>query len=358
MDGITNNPNILNAAQQFADLGQKVAETLAGGSNDGKVKDKRSELVGRIGTLVQETVRILTSKPGDNTSVSGVSSPNNSPSLDDPEDAEHMLMDLEKLLADLQAKQDEKQIKLQQKIISSEEKTMSSRHSQQLKKIEESIEAAKKAKTASLLNRIFGWLGAIFAVVTAVVMTVATGGVAAGVAIAGAAIAVTSLVLNETGASEKITKALADHLKKTYGMSSAKANAWAQGIYGGIFMVLGIATAAASLGTAAKAAADIASSTMRTIVFATQITNTVNGLASTGVGAYSTSAGYQTQKTEAEVREMSRWMAAIQQMLDESSQELEEILAKLQGVFQNLIEILQSKSDTGNAIIDNMTQMI
>jgi hypothetical protein len=61
--------------------------------------------------------------------------------------------------------------------------------------------------------------------VAAVAFTIVTGGagaVAAGFAIAGAVVAVTSLVMSETGATDKLIKAIADSLEKS-GMSKSGA---------------------------------------------------------------------------------------------------------------------------------------
>ena len=51
-------------------------------------------------------------------------------------------------------------------------------------------------------------------------------------------------------------------------------------------------------------------------------------------------------------------MAILQQMLDESQEELQQILDQLQSLFSQLVAIIQSKTDTGNMIVENMTKMV
>ncbi len=351
-----------NAHTRIASLMADAAGQLAGGSNDGKVKDKTSTLVRDVTSLAQKTITVMTSTRPQLQSATGASGSTGVPVLDDPEDPEAILQDLERLVAFLQLDNDEHQSKLARERIETMQATMEKRHTDQLSKIDESIKAAKKAEAAAKASRILGWLGAILAVVTAIVVTVVSGGTAAAFAIAGAALAVTQLVLNETGASEKIIDKMAESMQKTFGMSKAKAQAWASGIYSAIFIVLGLATAGAAIGISAtnaiKATADTLSTAARFALFATQIGNIAMGLSGAVTGGIQTSYNYDSAEAGAEVKDVNRYMAILQQMLDESEEELQQILDQIQALFNQLVAIVQSKTDTGNIIVQNMSQMV
>ena len=358
-----------NAHTRIASLMADAAGQLAGGSNDGKVKDKTSALVRDVASLAQKTITVLTATKPQLQSATGASGSTGVPVLDDPEDPEAMLQDLERLVAFLQLDNDERQTELARARIETMQATMEKRHTDQLSKIDESIKAAKKAEAAAKASRILGWLGAIVAVIAAVVVTVVTGGAAAALAITGAAVAVTQLVLSETGAADKIVDAMAKSMEKTFGLSSQKAKAWAAGIYSACFIVVGLASAGAGIAVSAttaakatadvaKAAADVMSTGARIAMFGSQIANIALGLVGGITGGIQAKLSYDSSNAGADVKETNRYMAIIQQMLEESQEELQQILDQIQALFNQIVAIIQSKTDTGNAIVENMNQMI
>lgn len=337
-------------------------DLLAGGSNDGKVKDKTSALTREITSLAQRTITVLTTNRSQVQQTTGASGTTGVPVLDDPEDPKALLQDLERLVAFLQLDNDQRQSELARSRIENQQGVMDKEHRTRLDKIDESIKAAKKAEKAAKASRIFGWLGAIVAVIAAIVVTAVTGGAAAGFAIAGAALAVTQLVLSETGASDKIIEKMAESMQDTFGLSKADAKAWASGIYSAIFVVLGLASAGVGIGmsavSTAKAAADAISNTAKIALFATQIVNVGMGLSGAVTGGVQTGLNYKASEASAEVSDVNHYMAVLQQLLEESEEELEQIMNQIQALFSQLVAIIQSKTDTGNIIVENMTQMI
>ena len=351
-----------NAHTRIAGLMADAAGQLAGGSNDGKVKDKTSTLVRDVTSLAQKTITVMTSTRPQLQSATGASGSTGVPVLDDPEDPEAILQDLERLVAFLQLDNDEHQSKLARERIETMQATMEKRHTDQLSKIDESIKAAKKAEAAAKASRILGWLGAIFAVIAAVVVTVVTGGAAAALAITGAAVAVTQLVLSETGAADKIVDAMAKSMEKTFGLSPQKAKAWAAGVYAACFIVLGLASAGAGIGISATSAVKSTFDAMKTVarfaLFGTQIANIALGLVGGITGGIQAKLSYDSSNAGADVKETNRYMAIIQQMLEESQEELQQILDQIQALFNQLVAIIQSKTDTGNLIVENMNHMV
>ena len=155
-------------------------QAVAGGSADGKVKDKTAEVVREVVSLIQKTITVTTATKSQSLERIGASGTTGAPVLDDPDNIDAKLADLEKLVAFLQLENDQYQSELAQQRIKNQQGVMDKRHTERLNKIDESIKAAKKAEAAAKAQRALGWLGAIFAVVTAIVLTVATGGLAAG----------------------------------------------------------------------------------------------------------------------------------------------------------------------------------
>ena len=96
----------------------------------------------------------------------------------------------------------------------------------------------------------------------------------------------------------------------------------------------------------------------RFALFATQIGNIAMGLSGAVTGGIQTSYNYDSAEAGAEVKDVNRYMAILQQMLDESEEELQQILDQIQALFNQLVAIVQSKTDTGNIIVQNMSQMV
>ncbi len=338
------------------------AQQAGGSNNDGKVKDKATAAAEALVALAQKAVTISTTTRAQGHTATGASGRTGVPILDNPEDPKAIQQDLEKLIAFLQMDNDQHQGELARARIESQQSAMDRVHKDRLSKIDESIKAAEKAAQAAKASRILGWIGVALAFVAAVVVSVATGGVAAGVAWAGFAIAATQLVLSETGAADKIINNWADGLQEKYGMSKATAQAWAGGLYSAMFAVAGLATGFTGLGVSAfkavKATVDVMSTAARIATFTTQILNLTLALTSSGVGIAQTVYGKDAAEAGAEVKDINRFMALLQQMLDESKDELQQIMDQLQSVFSKLVAIIQSKTDTGNLIMQNLSQMV
>ena len=284
----------------------------------------------------------------------------NIPALDNPADVKQIEANLEKLIAYLQLDNEERQAEMAKERIDMQKDALQTEHKERGQKIEDSIKKMEEAAKSRLASRIFGWLGAILAVVAAVVTTVVTGGAAAGFAIAGAAIAVTSLVLNETGAMDKMVEGLAKALESA-GMKKSTAQLVAA-------LIINIAIMAASLscsigGMAAgfaqisKAAAQTISAVAKAVQSASSIANSAVGIGGLAAGISSTVTGYKSGMAEVDVTEMAKIMAELQRRLDESEEELEAILQAIQNNIGQIAELLASETDTQSEIAQQIGQM-
>ncbi len=275
------------------------------------------------------------------------------PVVDEADEALAAKADLEALVAYLQMAMDEQQAEVQAKRIDSLKGQLKSAHDSQMDKINESIEKAREQEKAAKAQRALSWLGAIFAVFVAVVVTVCTGGAAAAFAIAGAALAVGSLIMSETGADKKLLKAMSASIRDDFGCSKQTADAWAQGIYGAVQLVLGL-TCAIGGGAAAAGGAQgmvkLGTTAANVLKYAQSIGGGLMGVTGMATTAASTALGYQAGVSQAEATEAQAVLDKLMKFLEESEEELQAILEQLMNAGGALMELLESKTDTLNRI--------
>ncbi len=280
------------------------------------------------------------------------------PELDAADEAKAAKADLEALIAYLKMETDEKTAETQSKRIDSLKGQLEAAHTSQMEKINKSIEEAKKQEAAAKAQKALSWLGAIFAVFVAVVVTVCTGGLAAGFAIAGAALAVSSAVLSTTGATAKIQKWMANTLQEMHpDWSKQDCQAWAQGIFGACELVLGLATSIGGGVSAARAAAQgaagavkISQTAAKVVRLAMNIGNGVMQTANLATTAASTATGYVAGRAQADATEAQEALVKLQKYLEESEDDLQQILEQLANAGSAVLELLESKTDTLNKI--------
>ena len=279
------------------------------------------------------------------------------PELDEADAEKAGKADLETLVAYLQMKMDEKMADTQKTRINSLKGQLESAHDTQMEKINKSIKKAQEQEKAAKAQKAFGWLSAIIAVVVAIVVTVTTGGLAAGFAIAGAALAVTSSVMNETGATKAICKAISKSLQEHQGLSKTKADAAAQGIFAGCELILGLACGigggVASARMAAKAAADgakVLSAAAKVSKLVISISSGVIQAGGLATSAATTALGYQAGKAQADTTENQEYLVKLQKMLEECEEDLEAILDQLMSAGTDMLALLESQTDTANKI--------
>jgi len=282
------------------------------------------------------------------------------PEIDEaePGSLEAIMNDLEALIALLQADQDEKTIEATKKRIESLKGQLEANHKNTMAKINESIDKMKEQEKSSLANKILGWIGVGIALLTAAVLCATGAGAPAAFAVVGAAIGLVTQIMNETGAMEKLTKALSEHLQKTYGMSKLDADAWAQGIIAGVQIVISLALLALSFGTntgsSATALIKLSEEAAKALKVGTTVANGALTVASLASSAASTAINYQASMKQAAVTEMQAFLKELQTLLEEENDDMKQLLEKLQNSFAAVLELLDSKQATLNLISDNI----
>jgi len=361
-----------------------VSQKLTGGD-----AQKTKELIGEVANILSgENVRVsrgATAGADGNKDTARTSGATSTPSLDNPDDTSAKEANLEKLISYLQLDNEERQTEMAKDRIQLQQTSLDAEHKDRMEQIDESIKKMKESESASKWSRAFSWIGAIVSVIAAVALTVVTGGAAAAFAIAGAVLAVTSLVMNETGAMDSLTKSLAESLQSSNGMSKRDAQLAASLILNvGIIvlsagcsiggMVAGISSAASTAAkvaeTAAKAAdtaAKAANTTTNVLGMTTQTAKTIQNIISvlgtatmTGSLAASGASTYYTKRSDdakAETTELEKFITQLQQRLEESEEELQALIQLIQSGLSDVAQIVGSATDTSSEIANNMGQM-
>ena len=296
--------------------------------------------------------------------VGSAKGPTGAPVLDSPDDAKQKEVNLEKLISYLQLETDKHQAELAKDRIELQKSTMEQRHADQMALINESLEQMDKAAKSNLATKIFGWMMAAAAVALAVVACVATGGLAAG-PVVGAAVAIGMCVANELGAMDKLTEKIADALKDS-GMKSEAAKILASVITAVIMIAASVAAAggAGAIQSVVKGATKgatvavaAATTTAKTVQSGIQIGAGVLGVGTTVAAGVSGVMNYKSGMLQSETTEMEKFLAVMQQQLEESQEELERILSQIQDVYTDISAIINSSIDTENEIAAKIGQM-
>ena len=281
------------------------------------------------------------------------------PVLDNPDDEKAKEADLEKLIAYLQLENSKEQAEAAKSRIDSIKGELELEHKDRKAKMDKSLKDMEEAAAARKRNSFFGWLMTGLAILGAVIACVATGGVAVG-AVIGAGIALTAQVLNETGVMEKIVGGLSDALQ-SLGMSKMAADIVAQVAVTAVIIAASIGAGAA--GAAGKvteltsALGKILQHAAQLVAPALQISTGIIGLGSTvsgGVGAYQS---FTAGMSQADVTETEKFLAVIQQKMEEAEEELEKILQMIQDLVGQIAQLLSSQMDTTAEIAMQMGQM-
>ena len=354
-------PTTRTSADIIRDIDSKM-QALSGGN-----AEKAKEIYKQVAEILSgESVRVAR---GGTTGVDGnaetkTGGATNVPVLDNPDDAKAKEADLAKLIAFLQLDNEEHQTEMAKSRIEMQKATLDTEHKGRMKEIDESIKKMKDAEKSALVNRIFGWIGAVLAIAAAAVLTVVTGGLAAGFAIAGAVLAVSSLVLNETGAMDKIVEKLAEHLQEKYNMSKSDAQLAASLIVNLTIMAASLGCSIGGMVSGFTAAAngvmklgETALATARTIQTGVTIANTAVSAGALAAGGINTAYTKRSEDAKADLMELEKFITMLQQQLEESDEELQRLLQMIESALGRVAELIGSSTDTSREIAEKIGEM-
>ena len=323
------------------------------------LSEKATQAVKEVAAILGNRSVNVTAPAASRNETGTVAGPSGVPVLDNPDDEKAKEADLEKLIAYLQLENSKEQAEAAKSRIDSIKGELELEHKDRKAKMDKSLKDMEEAAAARKRNSFFGWLMTGLAILGAIVACVATGGVAVG-AVIGAGIALTAQILNETGVMEKIVGGLSDALQ-SLGMSKMAADIVAQVAITAVIIAASIGAGAA--GAAGKvteltsALGKILQTAAQAVAPALQIGTGIIGLGSTisgGVGAYQS---FKAGMSQADVTETEKFLAVIQQKMEEAEEELEKILQMIQDLVGQIAQLLSSQTDTTAEIAMQMGQM-
>ena len=323
------------------------------------LSEKATQAVKEVAAILGNRSVNVTAPAASRNETGTVAGPSGVPVLDNPDDEKAKEADLEKLIAYLQLENSKEQAEAAKARIDSIKGELEVEHKDRKAKMDKSLKDMEEAAAARKRNSFFGWLMTGLAILGAIVACVATGGVAVG-AVIGAGIALTAQVLNETGVMEKIVGGLSDALQ-SLGMSKMAADIVAQVAITAVIIAAsvgaGAAGAAGKVTELTSALGKILQSAAQAVAPALQIGTGIIGLGSTisgGVGAYQS---FKAGMSQADVTETEKFLAVIQQKMEEAEEELEKILQMIQDLVGQIAQLLSSQTDTTAEIAMQMGQM-
>ena len=323
------------------------------------LSEKATQAVKEVAAILGNRSVNVTAPAASRNETGTVAGPSGVPVLDNPDDEKAKEADLEKLIAYLQLENSKEQAEAAKSRIDSIKGELELEHKDRKAKMDKSLKDMEEAAAARKRNSFFGWLMTGLAILGAIVACVATGGVAVG-AVIGAGIALTAQVLNETGVMEKIVGGLSDALQ-SLGMSKMAADIVAQVAITAVIIAAsvgaGAAGAAGKVTELTSALGKILQSAAQAVAPALQIGTGIIGLGSTisgGVGAYQS---FKAGMSQADVTETEKFLAVIQQKMEEAEEELEKILQMIQDLVGQIAQLLSSQTDTTAEIAMQMGQM-
>lgn len=323
------------------------------------LSEKATQAVKEVAAILGNRSVNVTAPAASRNETGTVAGPSGVPVLDNPDDEKAKEADLEKLIAYLQLENSKEQAEAAKARIDSIKGELELEHKDRKAKMDKSLKDMEEAAAARKRNSFFGWLMTGLAILGAIVACVATGGVAVG-AVIGAGIALTAQILNETGVMEKIVGGLSDALQ-SLGMSKMAADIVAQVAITAVIIAAsvgaGAAGAAGKVTELTSALGKILQSAAQAVAPALQISTGIIGLGSTisgGVGAYQS---FKAGMSQADVTETEKFLAVIQQKMEEAEEELEKILQMIQDLVGQIAQLLSSQTDTTAEIAMQMGQM-
>jgi len=359
------------------DLLQQIANTLGYDS---------VENLPSLNQLSEDQLLLITTKLLNNVTIQGQGQGQNqqitynidNPTLDEPQVDLGDGTELTLMLLQLQSKINDLQVQSTTEGIRIQKDSLKAKHEENIKKIQEAIQKMKDAEKSSLIGKIFGWIGAIVAVLAAVALTVATGGSAAPL-LAVALVGLALQVAQETGLMDKLMEAMfGDDAKAKMAFmitlqvvmliaaivaticsgGAAAGNVAAQGV-NMASKGAQIASTGAQIASTATQTATTAATTAEKVVRMTRIISTIiDGVSKIGSGAAQIHTGVLNKEAgelQADVKANKAWIARQQQILDDLTELLERLLKQINETCENANDMLKGIAQSSQQIFQAST---
>jgi len=268
-------------------------------------------------------------------------------------------------VAEIQAKLGELQKNVAAEDINIRKQDMAEANKKEAERIKEMLAKIEKSKTSGLFGKIFGWIGVALAVIGAAIATVATGGAAAP-ALALAIVGLGMMILQETGAMDKIVEGLAKNPALLMLVFGPVAGGLLFGlIQGGVIdekqaqMAIQLTFAAAMLvasiaGAVASGGAAATEMVFKVIGMIGQIAGAAAQIGAGASGIATAAYSYQAAQLDADAKENQAWLAKLQAMISEEMERLQKIIDTMHNGVKATSDVLANIAQSNRSVISSM----
>lgn len=276
------------------------------------------------------------------------------------------------MVAEIRAKMGQTQEKLSVEDVEIQKDLVSAANKKEAEQLKEILGKLEKSAKSGIWSKIFKWIGSVAAAVGATALAIVSGGAAIPAA-AVALLSLTMVILEETGAMEKIVDFLAEHpavLWATLTILGGSLGFLAGGALFGVMKggaldedgaknAVQIALAAgmlvASLATVmVGGGGNVANLASKLAVYGSRILGGVSQAAGGVTGFFQTYYNYEASKVKADVEENKAWLAKLQHMLSEEMDRLQQIIEQLNAGVSDASDLLGDIANSNRSIIANM----
>lgn len=265
------------------------------------------------------------------------------------------VVSLDRVLTYLQIESDMTLIQLSRERVEQNQRLYDVRHAQQLKRIDDQMNALRETGDSGTLSKVFAWIGAVITTIAAVVLMCIPGmQVAGGLMLAAAVFAIASAICTATPVAEAITTSISES-KQADGMSKGEADRAAKKaltiiglVLDGISMILSIASAVMAPFGAARAAggaAQAAAQMTRAVKMLQMSAGVMQGVSMVLGGVEGLQNARRMRDAEYAQANLTRTEAALREareFLAQNVDDVEVLLDQLNKHFQNLRAMVES----------------
>lgn len=329
-------------------------------NNTGADPTAAAQVVKDVAPLLRSETNVKVSANGAAGTIGQVNqsgaTPTGVPVLDDPDNELAKEANLEKLLAYLQLATDEQQSTLAQERIGDVKDQLKKRQKARMEKLRQSIEKAKDNENASVWTKVLKWVTAIFLTAAAAASWILPGPGSIALTVA-AGIALASAIMDETGATDAICKAIGDKLHDTFGCSKATGRMIAQIAIAVIEIGAALACGGSGMAGVIGKIGDALKTGTKVAQIAVGVTFGALSLGSTAAGGVATYTGYQAGKAQADVTEAKEYIQFVKKQLDEEQELAQQLVEIIQGLTEQTMDILSSSTDAQGQIAQQIGAM-
>ncbi|WP_263082194.1 type III secretion system translocon subunit SctE [Endozoicomonas sp. Mp262] len=251
------------------------------------------------------------------------------------------------MLSGIQQKMQDNRLKFDQETIKISQVEKERLSNKMISDIRESIEKTNKAKKASWINRIFGFIGlGVMAAVTIIAIATGVGAIAGALMIAAFGMML-AMTLDQELNEGKGMKAITDGVMDAFGVDEKEAMWIVSGAMMAIMIALSLGAGAS--GAAASGASKMGALASRGGMIISGGVAVADGGSQIAAGAYN----LQASELQADAKETKAKMMRLQQMIEDATESLQQAMEDIQTGHARIAAIISNNDETKKGIMRN-----